>query len=276
MGQDAFDFDELKGQKYTEYKKVTCKVNKVKKAKGGLVVRKFDLSNKKKADLFIPFMKAKDAMLAYKALKKDKKIHKVKDTALVSVACVKGEVTLDILQGGMDATAITDGISQLFADMTLNLTVTGMPSTEEDGDNSDTEETSETSTAPETSTDEDDTKKEDKKTKRAAKRAKMREGVAKLDSVKDKASKDKIEANIEKYETALAAVIAEAEADGKVDEDEQKEIDELTKALNDLKEEVAKGGDKKTRKLSKKERETIVSNMGKMDQKLQQILAKLG
>lgn len=289
MGQDAFDFDELKGQKYTEYKKVTCKVNKVKKAKGGLVVRKFDLSNKKKADLFIPFLKAKDAMLAYKALKKDKTIHKVKDTALVDVTCVKGEVTLDILQGGMDAVAITNGISQLFEDMTLNLTVTGMPSTDEDDSDTETEEVSDTSTAPdtETSTDEEGSKKEEreakraaKKAKRAAKLAKMLEGVAKLDSVKDKASKEKIEANIEKYQTVLDGMIVDAEADGdgdnKIDADEQIKIDELTNALNELKAAVAEGGVKKGKKLSKKDKEKITKNINTINGKLEAIMTKLG
>lgn len=275
MAKEGFDFDALKGLAYNEYVKTTCKKNKVEKAKGGLVVRKFDLSNKKKANLFIPFLKQKDAILAFKALKKDKTIHLVKNTALVSVFRKKEDITLTILQGGMTADDVKSGVDSLFANINMKLTVTGESSSDEVGSDS-----SETSTE-DSGKDEKLAEKAAKKAARAEKRYKMLEGIDKMKKAKaqGKISVEQINAQIEKYDVVLDRVTKEAEADGNIDEIEKGEIEEVVAAIKNLKndlENIIEGGEKKTRKLTPKERETIVSNMDKMDKKLQQILAKLG
>jgi hypothetical protein len=302
MGKEDFDFKKFSEGTFNNYKNITLKDQALGKAKYGLALTLITIGSKKKIGALIPFLKEAEAKEAYEVWM-DMKPSKLKKgtckAAIVKLSTIKGDngldVTLEITKGVKNPAKIKEALQPLFTILKKKLTVVGGSEDETPSETSagsstapETEETSSeasvgSSTAPEiseTSTDDKDTKKEERQAKRAAKRAKMREGVAKLDGVKDKASKDKIEANIEKYETALAAVIAEAEADGegdnKIDEDEQKEIDALTNALNELKAEVAKGGGKKTRKLTLKERETIVSNMGKMDQKLQQILAKLG
>lgn len=275
MAKEDFDFGELKELKYNEYVKTTCKLNKVEKAKGGLVVRKFDLSNKKKADLFIPFLKEKDAILAFKALKKDKTIHLVKNTALVSVFRKKKDITLTILQGGMTGDDVKLGVGSLFTNMKLNLTVTGESSTDEVSSDS-----------PEVSTDDSEkneklTEKAEKRAKRAEKRYKMLEGIDKMKKAKaqGKISIEKINAQVEKYDEVLTRVEKEAEEDGVIDSDEKDEIQEVVTAMeglkSDLKNKMADQGDKAPKKLTPERRAKIAANITQISDRLDKILAKL-
>lgn len=275
MPKEGFNFDELKALAYNDYVKKVCKKTKVDKAKGGLIFRKFDLSNKKKADLFVPFLKEKDAILAFKALKKDKTIHLVKNTALVSVLRKKEDITLTILQGGMTADDVKSGVGSLFTNMKMNLTVTGESSSDEENSDSSQANTEDSGK------DEKLAKKAAKKAARAEKRYKMLEGIDKMKKAKaqGKISVEQINTQIEKYDGVLNRVIQEAEEDGKIDEVEKGEIQEVVTAIEELKSDLKntiEGGGKKVRKLTEEERTKIVSNMDKMDQKLQQILAKLG
>jgi hypothetical protein len=313
MAKEDFDFKKFSGRTFNNYKNVTLKDKELDRAKYGLALTSITIGSKKKIGALIPFLKEAEAKAAYEIwmnMKPDKlKIGTCK-AAIVKLSTTKGDkgldVTLEITKGVKNPAKIETALQPLFTILKKKLTVIGgseegtsessvgvSTAPETEGTSSEASvgsstapETSETSsetsvgssTAPETSetsTDDKDTKKEDRQAKRAAKRAKMRDGVAKLDSVKDKASKDKMEANIQKYETALAALITEAEADDKIDAKEQKEIDELTNALNELKAEVAKR-DKAPKKLTLERREKMNENMNKINERLEAITKKLG
>lgn len=273
MAAEEFDLAGIQALKLKDHLKTSCKPVQVTKSKFVLLLDKIIVGGRPNMFLPIFFKKPTDAQKAFKKLKKDG-LHLLKHTALAKMSVEGDLVTLDVLKGALALDTIQAKGQKLFnSDIGgLNLKVVGAKET--------------SSNSSETSTD-DKTKKEEKKdekaqvkaakrAKRAEKHDKMLEGVKKLDSVKGKAPKETMDKNIQKYETALAALIEEAKADGVIDAEEQAKIDELTNALNDLKAAIAEGGGKKTRKLTTKERETIVSNMDKMDQKLQQILAKLG
>jgi len=297
MAKEDFDFQKFSDEAFNNYKNVTLKDQALGKAKYGLALTSITIGSKKKIGALVPFLKEAEAKAAYKVwmdMKPDKLKIATCKAAVVKLSTTKGDngldVTLEITKGVKNPAKIEIALQPLFTILKKKLTVVGGSEDETSSETSagsstgpETEETSSeasvgSSTAPETeetSTDDKDPKKEERQAKRAEKRAKIRDGVAKLDSVKDKASKDKMEANIQKYETALATMITEAEADGEIDADEQKEIDELTKDLNKLKGDVA-GRGPKTKKLSLEQREQIVTNMEKMDQKLKKILEKLG
>lgn len=270
MAKEEFDFNALKELKFNDYKKEYCKPARIKKAKGGLVLVKFDLKAKKKGCVFLPFNKLEEAKVAFKALKDDKSIHLVKRTALVGVKNGKGEngpeVTLEVLKGGLTADMIKSEADELFNNtIKMALNVTGVS---EDDD-----------VSLETSTDDEDktTNKEDKeakKAKRAEKRKQMKAGIDKMHAAKDKVSKDKLNANVQKYEDALATLIKEAEEDGSISEEEQKGIDELTNALNELKTAIAERDD--TPKLTPERRQKINANMEKISARLEAITKKLG
>lgn len=125
----------------------------------------------------------------------------------------------------------------------------------------------------------DNKEKEAKKEKRAAQLTKMQEGIAKMDGAKDKVSKDKLDANIAKYEAALTKLIEEAKKDGIVDDDEQANIDNLEAALNALKEAVAQQSgqsDSAAKKMTPERRAKIKENMSKINARLEAITKKLG
>lgn len=279
MAKEDFDFQKFSDGTFNNYKNITLKDQALGKAKYGLALTSITIGSKKKIGALIPFLKEAEAKVAYKIwmdMKPDKlKIGTCK-AAIVKLSTAKGDngldVTLEITKGVKNPAKIEEALQPLFTILKKKLTVVG---------GSEDETSSETSVSPstapetpETSRDDKDTKKEERQAKRAEKRAKIRDGVAKLDSVKDKASKDKMEANIQKYETALATMITEAEADGEIDADEQKEIDELTNGLNELKTAVTEGGTK-TKKLSPKQREKITANINTINDRLADIMKKL-
>ncbi|MBL4650642.1 MAG: hypothetical protein JKY03_13005, partial [Aureispira sp.] len=236
MAKEDFDFQKFSDEAFNNYKNVTLKDKELGRAKYGLALTSITIGSKKKIGALIPFSKEAEAKVAYKIwmdMKPDKlKIGTCK-AAIVKLSTTKGDngldVTLEITKGVKNPAKIEIALQPLFTILKKKLTVVGGSEDETSSETSagsstgpETEETSSeasvgSSTAPETeetSTDDKDAKKEERQAKRAKKRAKIRDGVAKLDSVKDKASKDKMEANIQKYETALATMITEAEADG--------------------------------------------------------------
>jgi hypothetical protein len=126
MAKEVFDFNAFKELKLVDYKKQHAKTQIVKKAKAALVLIKYDLGSKKKQSLIIPFKKMDEAVLAYKELKSNKKIHLVKFTSLVKVIQGQKEVTLEIKKGGLAADVIQTELQELFDKVVmLGLNVTG-------------------------------------------------------------------------------------------------------------------------------------------------------
>lgn len=269
MAAGEFDLAGIQALKLNAYKKEYFKPMIVSKASFVMLFHRLDLVGAKKSFIAIFFKKESDAQLAFKTVKKGK-LHLMKRTALATVKVAKGEkgentVTLEVKKGALAPDVIMSEGQALFTSIKMGLKVVGASeSGSEDVDKG-------------TKKEEKLDKKEEKRDARVAKRKKIRENIAKMKVAEGKATKKQLLALVDKYEGLLETLTIEAKAseDG-IDETEQKEIDELTTSLNELKATIAKREDKKTRKLTPKERETIVSNMDKMDQKLQQILAKLG
>lgn len=276
MAAEEFDLAGIQALKLNAYKKEYFKPMIVSKASFVMLFHRLDLVGAKKSFIAIFFKKESDAQVAFKTVKKGK-LHLMKRTALATVKVAKGEkgedtVTLEVKKGALAPDVIMSEGQALFTSIKMGLKVVGASeSGSEDVDKGTKKE--EKLDKKEEKLD----KKEEKRDERVAKRKKIRENIAKMKVAEGKATKKQLLTLVDKYEGILETLTIEAKAseDG-IDETEQKEIDELTTSLNELKATVAKREDKKTRKLTTKERETIVSNMDKMDQKLQQILAKLG
>lgn len=110
------------------------------------------------------------------------------------------------------------------------------------------------------------------KQKRSGQMTKMEEGIGKMNQAKDSLPKDKMDANIAKYQAALDKLIAEAKKDGVIDADEQAQIDSLQKALNDLKDAVASNTGKK---ITPEQRVKIKENIGKINARLEAMVKAL-
>ena len=280
MASEDFDLGAIKELKYNAYVKQQCKPAMVLKGKSAVLFSKCDLIGAKKSFIAVFFNKPGDAKKAFDTVKKNKD-HMIKRTALVSVQHGKGaegaEVTLTILKGGLTADTIMVEGKELFENkIKMGLKVVGATSDSAEGSADNAEASAEDKGPKKEGEQGAQGNRAEKKAKRAAKHAQMQEGVAKMDAVKGKAPKEKLQGNIKKYEDALAKLIEEAKADGEIDAEEQAKITNLTKALEELKTAVESGaGEQKTKKLSVEERAKINENMNKIDEKLQKIMAKL-
>lgn len=133
MAKEIFDFKAFSELKYNLYEKQYAKTQVVKKAKAAIILYKYALGSRKNLTLIIPFKKMDLAVLAYKAIKKDKSIHAIKRTALAKLVHEKkGEVTLEIKKGGLTVDLIQTNLVQLFSNpdlpagpIALELKVTG-------------------------------------------------------------------------------------------------------------------------------------------------------
>ena len=131
MAKEQFDFQELKGLKFSLYKKTYCKPAMLKAGKAGIFLEKFDIKARKKGAIYLSFKKLNLAKKAYEAIKADKSIHLIKRTALVSALYAKdeegkGTISLDILKGGLDADTIMASGETMFAEeFQMGLNVTG-------------------------------------------------------------------------------------------------------------------------------------------------------
>ena len=112
-----------------------------------------------------------------------------------------------------------------------------------------------------------------KKEKRAENYTKIEEAVKKMEGAVGKSDKEKMNAAIQKYEEALQKLIAEANADGTIDAEEQKQIDVLSKALDALKENNKNG---KAKKITPEQKVKIKDNMVKISARLEKIVSELG
>jgi hypothetical protein len=132
MAKEIFDFEKFSSLALKDYKREYAKAKVIKKAKAALIVNKYAFaSNKTKHTLIIPFKKMDLAVLAYKAIKADKNIHKATWTSLVKVThgkdtAGKDEVTLEIKKGGLAGELIQTELQELFDKVVmLGLNVVG-------------------------------------------------------------------------------------------------------------------------------------------------------
>lgn len=292
-------FQEYSELTLNDYKNQRLKKAKLKNTKGGLVITQFTIGSRKKQGIFIPIKMYKAAELMF-AVWNDMKKSPLRVTAakiaVVKVTTKEKDGTFEVIlspqpKGQLkDPSKIHASIDDLFTGLDMKLSVAGHTSdtSNEDKEKEDKEKEetgNETSNTSETSTDETTTGNETsdtqettvdpaKKAKRVKQLTEMKAGVEKMDGMKDKLSKEQLEANIQKYETALATLIKDAEADGIIDQDEKKEIDELTDELDKLKKftnELQSG-----KKLTPERRQKINENMDKINARLEAITKKLG
>ena len=96
---------------------------------------------------------------------------------------------------------------------------------------------------------------------------KMQKGVQQMDQMIGKASRSTIEANITKYETALADLVKQ----GPLSEQDQIALEELTAALEALRPKVAEKGDTLTPEIRQKMRANMDKMMAQLDKTIAQI-----
>ena len=128
-----------------------------------------------------------------------------------------------------------------------------------------------------TTTDEDTTTTTDddgKKTDRQAKLDTMEQNIGRLQNAVGVVEADKVHSNLNKYKQALDRLIQQAEQDGVVDKDEQKQIDKLSSIINKLEKQLERLGDRKI-KLTPKRRAKVRDNMSTIDQRIKDLLSKL-
>ena len=280
MADKGFDFKELSESKLAIYKKQYCKPAIVKKAKGAIIMLDYRLAGKKIPCVMVTFKKPAEAAKAFKELKKNKE-HLLKKTGLCKITIAKGadgnpEITVDIKKGGLSPGALKAKGADLF-DNTLKMKLIVIGGAEEGTEENEEETTADADATGKEGTKEDAPANDEKKANRSAKIQKMKDNVGKMDKAVGSAPKEKLNANVEKYETALTQLIKEANADGEVDREEQAEIDELKTALDALKANIEKGdGDAKAKKMTPERKAKIKENMDKINARLQAITKKLG
>jgi len=290
MAANDFDFKELEGLKLVEYKKQHCKPALVKKAKAALILLDYKLKGKKTPCVMVTFKKPAEAAKAFKKLKAEKS-HILKKTGFCKVTVAKGadgqqEITVEIKKGGITPETLKTKGADLFGGhlkMKLNVIGGAEAAAEVVADAADK--------AADTAKDAADTGKEGTKeasadkeanekkiAQRTAKVNKMKENVSKMDKAVGSAPKEKLNANIQKYDEALAKLIAQAEEDGEIDAKEQANIDELTSQLDALKANIEKQGKAEApsgKKMTPERKAKIKANMDKINAKLEAITKQL-
>lgn len=294
MAENGFDFGALKALKLAQYAKEHCKTTEVKKAGAALIFLDYKMAGKKTPCVVVPFKKMTDAAKAFKDAKASKE-HLMKKTGLAELTIKKGadgkdEIIVDLKKGGISPELLKLKGTDLFINtIGMALKAIGCAEKGADGGEGEPEEAEETEETPTSKEDnikeeasankdkEDNAKKEANKAARAAKIAQMNENVNKMEKVANSAPKDKMDANIQKYEDALAQLTKAALADGVVDKKEQAQIDALKAALDALRTAVNNNVDApKGKKLSPEQKVKIKENMTKINARLEAIVKKLG
>ena len=306
MAEDL-SLDSIKDMKKAEYIKAFKNKAAWKKAKAVIFLVDYKLEGKK-AVIAIPFKKVNEMKLEMKRLKKEK-LHLLKKSGggTISIdvnADGEREATIEIIIGGLKPELLQLKGTPLFEKIKVKISATQSEEALADADASENEVDT-TENLPEDNLDDvaadevDDNdegdaegdsdasetettaapnpKKEAQKKDRAAKLALMKENVEKMEKVVGTTSKEKLEPNIEKYENALTQLTKAAQADGKIDKDEQAKIDELKAALENLKKSMNNtSGNVNATSLSPDQKKKMKDNIEKMNQKLDSILAQLG
>lgn len=135
----AFDFEEFKALKISDYKSSYCKIANLKKAKGALFLTEYSLTTATVKCIMIPFKKYAEATKAYKQLKSDKE-HPLNKVALATIVVdTEGQencLKVELKAGNLTAEKLLNK-SKVFTKklVKMNLEViTGTPEEEESTD----------------------------------------------------------------------------------------------------------------------------------------------
>ncbi len=149
------------------------------------------------------------------------------------------------------------------------------PTATTDGTTNETAETAENTTVENTAdTTKEDTTSAKKRALRDKKRDKIAANMDSLSGALGRAPAEKVKASIAKYQSVLADVKAEANADGEVDAEEQAQIDGLEQQLSDLQAHLDRIGDGKI-KMTPKNRAAVQNTLEEAKAYLAKVKAEL-
>jgi len=225
--ETSLTFAGLKNMKKNDFKKLFKKPAPWKKAKGVLFLAKYKFSNGKVPLVAIPFKKYNDAAKCFKKEVKKDKAYSAKLTMLASLEQSKGEkgnLTFDVtpVKGNMNADFLNTYGKELFGKLKMGFNVAGV-----DGplENEDVQEV--VKAADESLSTKKTNKLVAKRNKRAAKANKVKAKLSKFEKAIGKVEAPKLNEKLVLFKQILADLEQEAQADGQIDADEQKELDRM-------------------------------------------------
>lgn len=217
----------LKNMKKNDFSKLFKKPAPWKKAQGVLFLAKYKFDNGKVPLVAIPFKKYNEAAKCYKNEVKKDSIYSAKLTLLASLEKSQddsGNLVFKVtpIQGSMNTDFLDTYGKELFGKLKTGFEVLG---TEGILDNEDIQEVVEA--ADETLS----TKKTDKlvakRKKRVAKATKVQENLGKFEKAIGKVEAPKLQDKLTLYKQVLKDLTLEAQEDGEIDTNEQKELDRM-------------------------------------------------
>lgn len=217
----------LKNMKKNDFAKLFKKPAPWKKAQGVLFLAKYKFDNGKVPIVAIPFKKYNEAAKCYKNEVKKDSTYSAKLTLLASIKKSqddKGNLVFKITptQGSMNTDFLDTYGKELFGKLKTGFKVLG---TEGVLDNEDIQEIVEA--ADETLSAKKTEKLVAKRQKRAAKATKAQENLGKFEKAIGKVEAPKLQEKLTLYKQVLKDLTAEAQEDGEIDVDEQKELDRM-------------------------------------------------
>lgn len=244
------------------------------KTKGVLLFAKHKLTNGKVPLVAIPFKKYQLASKCFKEEVKKDSNYATKLTLLASFEWEKGldgnmSIVLTPMQGGMNLDYAQASAKELFKKMKVDIRVEGADSKVELDDLKEINKAS-----GEEETDKKTQKKVDKRNKRLAKIKKVTDKLGKFEKSMGRVDLTVLEEKIALFETILADITKEAEADGKVEAEEQEEIDRLTAHLGKVKQKLADNIANPRKSLTAKQREQMFTGLDKMEKYIDKVLKK--
>jgi hypothetical protein len=224
----------------TDFAKLFKKPVFWKKASAVLFLAKYKFSNGKVNLVAVPYKKYNEAAKTYKNEVKKDTIFSTKLTILASLEKSKddkGNLTFKVTptQGGMNLDFLQTYASDLFGKLKVNIEVVGADSKMENNDLQDVVEAADESLS---------TKKTNlivaKQEKRVAKAAKIQEKISAFEKAIGKVDAPKLHKNITILKKALEDLRIEGQADGQVEDQEQKELDRLEQNIQNMEQLVVK------------------------------------
>jgi len=281
---EELQLDSLKEIKKADYVKAFKNKAVWKKAKAVIFLVDYKLEGKK-TTIAIPFKKEAEMKSEMKRLKKEK-LHLMKKSGggLISFEN-EGEdgmkAKVELLFGGLKPELLQAKGNDLF--WRINTTLEVLIAAGAELEAPDPNEPVEAEDPNEEEEGDDAAHEIDElinmnKDRRVVVYSKVEEGIFKIESAKDKVPIDKLKLGLQKIEEGLQKLIAEVKADGVVDANEQKRIDELTLKINSLKIDIQKTDGAEisgTNKLTDEQKAKIKANKEKMNAKMNEILSLL-
>jgi hypothetical protein len=217
----------LKNMKKNDFAKSFKKSAPWKKAKGVLFLAKYKFANGKMPLVAIPFKKYNEAAKCFKTEVKKDSIYSAKLTLLASLEKKQddnGNLVFKITptQSSMNTDFLDTYGKELFGKLKTGFEVIG---TEGKLDNEDIQEV--VKAADETLSTLKTNKLVAKRQKRAEKATKVQENLGKFEKAIGKVEAPKLQEKLSLYQQVLSNLTAEAQEDGEIDADEQKELDRM-------------------------------------------------